>query len=274
MLTAIPTNRFSRGNLLIASLLFAATADAEWTLIWSDEFDYQGTPDPAKWNIREWPPGRVNGELQAYTDRRKNLRVERGHLVIEAHADPEHAFTSARIDSRGKRAMTYGRIEARIRFPAARGTWAAFWMMPSDASRFGRNEEEGWYWPNSGEIDIAEHVGFRPDAVHAAVHSKAAYFKQGNHRRDLAELPGGADLFRVYAVEWFEDRMEFFVDDRAYFEVENKGRGWEWWPFNHDFHVILNLAVGGSWGGRKGVDRDAFPQKMLVDYVRVFEPDG
>ncbi|EXJ16146.1 glycoside hydrolase family 16 protein [Imhoffiella purpurea] len=260
-------------SLLAACLLVSAQASADWRLVWGDEFEYEGPPDEEKWNIENWPPRRVNNELQSYTDGPENVRVEDGTLVIEAHGDPdeEGVFTSARIHSQSMGASTYGRFEARIRFPDARGTWSAFWLMPTDPSLYGWNEEEGWYWPNCGEIDIVEHVGYEPEVVHASVHSKGAYFKNGNQRTDQIAIPDAADGYHLYAVEWFEDSMEFFVDDLSFFRVDNDGQGWEWWPFDHEFYVILNLAVGGSWGGRQGVDVDAFPQRMLVDYVRISE---
>jgi len=259
--------------LLLCCPLFAPVALADWHVVWSDEFDYVGPPDATKWNVENWPPRRVNNELQSYTDDPENVWVENGRLVIEAQVDPDDdsLFTSARINSRGMGASTYGRFEARIRFPDARGTWSAFWLMPSDPSLYGWNQDEGWYWPNCGEIDIVEQVGFEPEIVHASVHSKAAYFKNGNQRTDQVEIADAADVYHRYAVEWLEDSMEFFVDDESFFRVENNGEGWEWWPFDQEFYVILNLAVGGSWGGREGIDLDALPQRMLVDYVRISE---
>ncbi|NEV65415.1 glycoside hydrolase family 16 protein, partial [Thiorhodococcus minor] len=152
----MPFSRFSIPLLATLLLASATTVDAEWRVLWRDEFGYTGPPDPDKWNVAKWPPGRVNDELQAYTQRPRNLRVEDGKLVIETHFDPDAQprFSSGRISSKGKGFSTYGRFEARIRFPSARGTWSAFWLMPEDPSVYGLNKKEGWYWPNCGEIDI------------------------------------------------------------------------------------------------------------------------
>lgn len=264
-------------NLLFTLLLICMgvlTTNAQWTLKWSDEFNYSGVPDASKWNVTIWNPGNVNNEWQAYTDRSENLRVENGHLVIEGRHDWGNGFeyTSARINSANKGYTTYGRVEARIKLPEnAWGTWPAFWMMPNDPSMYGWNDENGWYWPNCGEIDIMEQVGYDENNIHGSVHSKAAYFKLGTQRTGHLYVNNVTNDYHVFAIEWFEDRIDWFVDGTKYYTVYNDGWGWEWWPFNYDFHVILNLAIGGDWGGAQGVDPNKWPRQMLVDYVRIYD---
>ncbi|MDA3893917.1 MAG: family 16 glycosylhydrolase [Salinivirgaceae bacterium] len=258
---------------LVFALFF--NVSAQWKLKWSDEFNYSGTPDASKWNVDIWDPGNVNNEWQAYTNRSENLRVENGNLVIEARRDWGNGFeyTSGRINSGYKGFTTYGRIEARIKLPGGWGTWPAFWMMPNDPSTYGWNDDENWYWPNCGEIDIMEEVGYDQNTIHGSVHSKAAYFKLGTQRTGHTTTSDVTANYHVFAIEWFEDHIDWFVDDNKYYTVYNDGLGWEWWPFNYDFHVILNLAVGGDWGGAQGVDPNIWPRQMLVDYVRIYEAD-
>lgn len=249
----------------------AAVQNAEPKLIWSDEFSTPGLPDSTKWsydlgtgcpNICGWG----NNELQFYTARRKeNARVENGLLFIEAHREAwkeNRAYTSARLVSKFKGDWTYGRFEARLKCPSGRGTWPAFWMLPSDWTYGG--------WPKSGEIDIMEHVGFKKDTVYATAHSVAFTNSKGTENTKAFYLPDIETAFHVYAVEWRPDRMDFFVDDVRYNTVLNPHKTTEEWPFDQRFHLILNLAVGGNWGGAKGVDESIWPRRMEVDYVRVY----
>ncbi len=258
-------------------------AAPEWNLVWGDEFDYEGAPDPEKWSIDVWPPRKVNDEDQAYTAREKNLRVKDGHLIIEAHLEDYGGarYTSGRLHSSGKGDLLYGRVEARALIPRGKGTWAAIWMLPSDPFRYATTCEEGedWQgssdcdaWPNSGEIDIMEHVGYQMNHVHGTVHSKAYYWVQWEQRKGRILIDDVADAWHVYALEWTPDRIDIFVDDSLYFTYVNEGTGWEAWPFDQPFHVILNIAVGGMWGrSGGGIDDSIFPQRMLVDYVRLYK---
>lgn len=233
-------------------------------LVWADEFD--GTAiDESKWAYEVQRPGWVNHELQNYTSRRReNARVEDGHLVIEGRRDwfGGHEYSSARLKTAGKASWRYGRVEARIQVPSGRGTWPAFWMMPNDFSRG---------WPACGEIDILEHVGYDPNRVHATLHAQA-YNWQRAEQRTAATLVGGAvSGFHVYALDWRADGIDISVDGRVYFSMKNPNQGNDWWPFDKNFYVILNLAIGGDWGGAQGVDPNVWPQRMLVDYVRVYQ---
>ncbi len=257
-----------------------------WQLVWQDEFDYEGPPDAEKWNIEEWPPRKVNDEDQAYTSRSKNVRVEDGHLVIEAHKEDfnDAEYTSGRIQSQGKGDFLYGRIEARAKLPRGMGTWAAIWMLPSDPFTYATTctDDPDWQgsedcdaWPNSGEIDILEHVGYEMGHVHGTVHTKSYYWAVWQQRKGRILIDDVDEVFHDYVLEWTPERIDVFVNDTLYFTYVNEGTGWKEWPFDKPFHVIINLAVGGMWGrAGGGIDDSIFPQKMLVDYVRVFQKAG
>ncbi|MDJ0758156.1 MAG: family 16 glycosylhydrolase [Woeseiaceae bacterium] len=259
----------------------------EWELVWSDEFDYDGVPDPAKWSYNIWKPGKVNLEEQYYTDREKNVRVEDGMLVIEAHLeDYEGAkYTSGRIHTEGKADFMYGRFDIRAKVPRGQGTWPAVWMLPSDAFKYATTCEAGadWQgsstcdaWPNSGEIDILEHVGYQMGHVHGTVHNRAYYWVNWEQRKGrLLDFDVDTE-FHVYSVEWSEDRIDMFVDDVLYFTYMNEGTGWEAWPYDHPYNLIINIAMGGAWGSAGGpTDDSALPQKLFVDWVRVYQmPDS
>ena len=253
-----------------------------WEMVWSDEFDGE-TLDAGKWSPNIWPARKVNDEDQTYTPREKNLRVENGNLVIEAHKeDYEGAnYTSGRVHSDGKGDFLYGRFEARAKLPRGKGTWAAIWMLPSDPFKYATTCEEGedWQgsstcnaWPNSGEIDIMEHVGYQMGHIHGTVHNEAYYWLKWEQRKGRILLDDVDTAFHVYALEWTPERIDVFVDDSHYFTYVNENTGWQVWPYDQPFHVILNLAVGGGWGrAGGGIDDTVFPQRMLVDYVRVYQ---
>ena len=251
------------------------------SLVWSDEFDAE--LDTTRWNIDIWAARVVNDEDQTYTDRAKNLRVEAGHLVIEAHKESlgNAEYTSARIHSRGKGDILYGRVEVRAKLPSGMGTWPAIWMLPSDPFRYATRCAEGdkWQgsascdaWPNSGEIDIMEHVGYEMGHVHGTVHNEAYYWAKWEQRKGRVLLSDVDTAFHVYSLEWSPERIDVFVDDTLYFTYVNEHEGWQSWPYDHPYHLILNIAVGGMWGrAGGGIDDSVFPQRMLVDYVRVYE---
>lgn len=247
-----------------------ADNDGTWTLVWSDEFDMEALPDATKWGYDAGDHGWGNQELQNYlaADER-SARGTGGHLVITASVDSsgaEKVYRSARLVTKNKGDWTYGRIEVRARLPRGRGTWPAIWMLPTDNAYGG--------WPNSGEIDIMEHVGFDPTRVHGTVHTGAFNHTRGTQVGDNRIVPTALDSFHVYAAEWHEDRIDFFIDNEKYFTFANSGNGPAEWPFNRRFHLVLNIAVGGSWGGQQGVDDTVFPQELRVDYVRVYRKGG
>jgi beta-glucanase (GH16 family) len=241
------------------------------SLVWADEFDYRGLPDTTRWNydVGDGCPdlcGWGNGELQSYTKGRpENARVEDGHLVIEARRESlgARSFTSARLVSRGRGDWRYGRFEIRALLPSGKGTWPAIWMLPTDWAYGG--------WPASGEIDVMEHVGFAPESIHASIHTAAYNHQKGTQRTNRIVVADAERAFHVYAVEWTPDRIDFFVDSTRYHSFENEKTGSETWPFDRRFHLVLNIAVGGMWGGMRGVDASIWPQRILVDYVRVYQ---
>ena len=270
-------------SLAALAFIFSLAIQAgDWKLVWSDEFDQNGLPDPAKWSYEE---GFVrNRELQYYTaGRRENARVVGGHLIIEAHKEQypnaryqadapegrwqqrrEHAdYTSASLNTRAQASWTYGRIEVRAKLPGGRGTWPAIWMLGTNMNAVG--------WPACGEIDIMEYVGHDPGVVHANVHTRGYNHARGNGRGARTALPDAEKEFHVYAVEWTPEKLEFFVDEQKYFTLENDGKGVDSWPFDAPQYLILNLAIGGAWGGQQGVDDAIFPQKFLIDYVRIYQ---
>ena len=255
----------------------------DWEMAWNDEFDVGHVPDATKWSYDVWPAGKVNTEDQAYTARRKNVRVEDGKLIIEAHREhyDNADYTSGRIHSLGKGDFLYGRAVIRAKLPAGQGTWAAIWMLPSDPFKYATTCEKGtdWQgsdhcnaWPNSGEIDIMEHVGYDMNRVHGTVHTRDYYWVNGSQRKASVEAENVAEEFHDYAIEWTPDRIDIFFDGVRYFSYINEDAGWEAWPFDHTYHLILNLAIGGDWGRAGGpIDERAFPSRMEVDYVRIYK---
>lgn len=251
--------------LVLAALRLTASEVPGWKLVWSDEFDKPGAPDPTKWGYEK---GMLrNHENQFYTDnRRENARVEDGKLVIEARKEKMERgdFTSASLITRGHADWTYGRIEVRAQIPAARGTWPAIWMLPNDKSKAP--------WPKCGEIDIMEHVGYDPSVIHGSLHSEAFNHVKGTQRTGTLKVPTASTEFHTYSIDWSADGIDMSIDGRNYAGFKKKpDDGVARWPFDKPFYLILNLAVGGSWGAQKGIDDAAFPQRMEVDFVRVYQ---
>jgi beta-glucanase (GH16 family) len=242
-----------------------------WTLVWSDDFERPGAPDPTKWGYDVGGSGWGNRELQFYTDsRRENARVEDGHLIIEARREPWSgaAYTSARLVTKGRADWTYGRFEIRARLPVGRGTWPAIWMLPT-VWNLGDGK-----WPDNGEIDIMEHVGHDPGVVHASTHSQKNQWRNQTQRTATIPVPDADRAFHTYVLEWDAQEIRMFVDERKYFTSAKAGGDWTSWPFDRNFYLVLNLAIGGDWGAVKGVDDSAFPQRMEVDYVRVYRRES
>ncbi|QEC53190.1 beta-glucanase (GH16 family) [Anseongella ginsenosidimutans] len=237
-------------------------------LVWSDEFNYQGLPDSGKW---VYETGYVrNNELQYYTRARpENARVEKGNLVIQARNDSlvidgkAHPVTSASITTQGRRDWTYGRIEVRAKLPGSKGTWPAIWMLGSNITEVG--------WPDCGEIDIMEHVGYMPDTIHVNVHTGKYNHADGTGKGGRTHVQAPFENFHLYAIEWMDDRIDFFVDEKKVFTFRNEGTGNAAWPYDKPHYLILNLAFGGAWGAARGVDINSLPQTYLVDYVRVYQ---
>jgi beta-glucanase (GH16 family) len=248
------------------------SSSSQWRLVWSDEFDRNGRPDPSKWGYNIGGNGWGNRELQHYTASKENARVEDGHLIIEARRDGlnDQPYTSARLTSQTKGDWTYGRIEVKAKLPSGRGTWPAIWMLPTVKS-YGNA-----YWPDNGEIDIMEHVGFDPDVIHGSIHTSAYNHTIKTEKTATLSVPTSRTKFNVYAIEWTPEEIRWYVNDNHYFTFKNERltnatADYKEWPFDKPFHLLLNLAVGGTWGGAHGVDESIWPQQMEIDYVRVYQ---
>jgi beta-glucanase (GH16 family) len=240
-------------------------APSNWELVWEDNFDFDGLPDPRIWNYEE---GYIrNNEAQYYTkERLENARVENGNLVIEARNDNwnGHKITAASVNTYGNKSILYGRVEVKAKLPTGVGTWPAIWML-------GDNHREGTGWPACGEIDIMENVGYEPDIIHANIHTKAYNHVKGTNKGNKITAEKPYENFNVYALEWFEDHIDFYLNDILYFTFKNEGTGNDVWPFDKPHYLLINFAVGGGWGGTKGIDDKIFPQKYYIDYVKVFK---
>lgn len=240
---------------------------AEYHLAWADEFEYIGLPDSSKWgyDTEGNDAGWGNNEAQFYTEARgKNAKVENGLLKITAHKDNFEGkeYSSARLISKAD--WKYCKVEVRAKLPDAFGTWSAIWMMPG-----------GWTfndgnWPDIGEIDIMEHVGHDLGVIHASAHSKDYQWQKQTQKTATINVPGVNKKFHNYILEWTPETMKAYVDDSLYFEYRNEGNGESTWPYDKPYYLILNIAVGGAWGSIKGIDANAFPQTMEIDYVRVY----
>ncbi|HEY1690863.1 MAG TPA: glycoside hydrolase family 16 protein [Polyangiaceae bacterium] len=242
----------------------AVVLDGGWVLVWSDEFDSGTAPDPSKWidtslNTTSSGPG-----WGVEYDEPAASTVSSGNLVITATQGADGGITSGAIDSKGKFQQTYGRFEARMKAPPGAGVWPAFWLM-------GDTNGEGW--PTCGEIDIVEIVGSAPKNAYGTVHSGNTTDPSQNTSTGGSYTSTGPDLsadFHVYAVEWSASSVAFYVDDNLYETVTPQTMtSGELWAFDHDFYILFDLALGGSWAGPPNAA--TFPATMLVDYVRVYQ---
>ncbi|MFD2036624.1 family 16 glycosylhydrolase [Belliella marina] len=272
---------------LVISILFTfmkdmslkAQSQNNWTLAWSDEFDYKGLPDSSKWT---YEIGYIrNQEKQYYTGPRlENVEVKRGKLFITGRKEkyPNEAFeagskdwkkaspfadyTSGCIITEKINAWQYGRIEVRAKLPRGNGVWPAIWMLGDDFSDIG--------WPDSGEIDIMEHVGTDPRTVHGTVHYPIANDQGYKSDGGKFSKKGPFRKYHVYAIEWSEARIDFYIDDVKYhsFEIDKAGEGSDN-PFRKPYYLLINLAMGAKWPGP--IDDKVLPQQFVIDYVRVYQ---
>ena len=280
----------------------AGAMPAEWQLVWADEFENSGAPDPTKWTHELGAGGWGNREVQTYTSDLANSRVEDGRLIIEVHQNRESrvpSYTSARLITREKGQWKYGRMEIRAKLPSETGTWPAIWMLAADTL----HSED--FWPDNGEIDIMEAVGYEEDPlfkeivgnpqlpnIHGSLHTAARH--GGNSISGKTYIEDASSAFHTYAVNWYEDRIEFEVDGVTYNTIYRSTviparnppeNPWEYWPFTQRFFLVMNIAVGGEWGGHfnstyypeaspygpDGIDHEGvWPQRMEVEYVRVY----
>lgn len=259
------TNFGERAGITAVKMWEVFPEAEDGSLVWCDEFDYTGPPDPSKWSCEIGDHGWGNGELQAYTDDPSNVWVSDGVLRIQAKRQSlgQRNYTSSRLTTKGKADWQYGRIEVRLRPPSGRGTWAAAWMLPTN-NKFGD-------WPMCGEIDIMEHVGHDAGKIHGTIHTEMCNHKKGTQVGNILNVD--LEQWHTYGVAWSHDRLNFSYDGHRYLTVtKEKWASEEAWPFNKPFFIVLNLAVGGDWGGQKGVDDVAFDagQMMEVAWVRVY----
>ena len=205
-----------------------------------------------------------NKELQYYTKEKDNVRLERGHLIIEAKNEYYKGsdFTSARIKT--KKSWKYGKFIMRAKLPKGVGTWAAFWGLPTDWKYGG--------WPYSGEIDVLEHVGHNEGHIVSSVHNiaKSGDLYKSDQQNNLF-LKDACDTFNDYKLEWNEEKITTYINNKKIFEYQKNDKKWQHWPFDEKFHFLFNIAVGGNWGGEKGVEKSDFPTKMEIDYFRVYK---
>ena len=273
----------------------------DYELIWSDEFDYAGRPDADKWTFEtgnhQWP----NRELQAYSDRPSNVFVKDSCLHIRGikEKDGEREYTSAKITTHDRASFKYGYFEFKVKLPRGLGSWPAIWMMPElarpkypDWVPLDDNKRPRWSelteeqremirppehmrWPNCGEIDIVEHIGRMENHLLFSLHCKNhnhANKATKPYTTNVAFSEQLCDDFHIYAMEWTEDYIEYFVDGKSYCRYnrsDDENTGFDSWPFDQPFFLIMNIAIGGGLGGP--VTDAHLPFEMLVDYVRVYK---
>lgn len=270
--TMIPAGVAHSEDINAKSSTASQSVSKHGSLIWSDEFNGPNgsMPDPAKWNVVVDGSGFGNRELEYYTDRTRNVHEADGNLVITArkenHAGKDgvpHLYTSGRIETAGRFQMQYGRIEARIKLPKGQGIWPAFWMLGSDF--------KSAPWPDCGEIDIMENVGFEPSKIHGSLHGPG--YSGGNPLSGVYALPNQARLsddYHLFALEWEPKEIRFYIDDHLYeTQTPSDVPPGKKWVFDHPFFIVLNVAVGGYWPGDPD-QTTQFPATMHVDYVRVY----
>ena len=244
----------------------------QWTLVWSDEFDATNgsAPSSSNWVLETGGEGWGNNELESYTNRTDNASIQDGNLVITAKKEAftgsdgiAREYTSARMKTQGKVSWKYGKMEARIKIPYGQGIWPAFWMLGDDISSVG--------WPGSGEIDIMENIGKEPSTVHGTIHGPGYSGANGIGKAYSLSSGAFADDYHVYTLEWQPNVLRWYVDGTLYSTLTpaNLPSGSRW-VYDHNFFIILNLAVGGNWPGNPD-GTTVFPQQMLVDYVRVYQ---
>ncbi len=257
-------------EIKVTQMSNAITTPEGYTLVWADEFN--GGPSlGSDWVAENWPAGYVNNELQIYTSRpvdgKSTLVVEDGFLNITCFKASDGKIYSGRVNAKPTTGWLYGYFEARILLPKGKGTWPAFWMMPANVD-WNTNP-----WPKCGEIDIMEEVGANPNYVSSSLHTEKYNHTLGTQKTREIKCDGAESSFHVYALEWTEDEITTYVDGQVLLQASraSMGNDHDSWPFHYAFYPILNLAWGGNWGGYKGVDDNALPVTMKIDYVRIFQ---
>ena len=249
-------------SLFLSLFLMAIHLNAqEKKLIWEENFDGEALNEK-NWNYElgdgcPWMCGWGNSELQIYT--KDNHRLQDGYLIVTARKE-EGKYTSTRITTKGKKEFKYGRMEARLKLPMGSGVWAAFWMLGSNIGKVG--------WPMCGEIDIMEYVGREPGSLFTTLHTKDSHGNSKNTHKDAVK--GIDEGFHTYAAEWTESQISFFVDGEHFYTFIPENDSEEVWPFDQPFYFLVNLAIGGNFGGKE-VDDSIFPVEYVIDYIRVYQ---
>jgi beta-glucanase (GH16 family) len=259
--------RIALSLLTITACASTATnpaANLNMKLVWSDEFDGTGLADSSRWAYEKGVLR--NKEAQYYVaNRLENAQMRDGRMVITARKESWEGsqYTSSSLTTRGKFEFRYGRVEVRAKVPRGRGAWPAIWFLGANIGSVG--------WPKCGEIDLLENVGYNPDRVFFNVHTKKYnHTKKTNKGANIA-VNNFPDEFHTYTLDWTPDKLIWSFDGKSVFEFVNEGNDEDAWPFDKPIYLILNLAVGGTWGGQKGIDDAAFPMEYLIDYVRIYQ---
>lgn len=259
-----------KSEIKVSQLSDVVNVPEGYTLVWSDEFN-EGTVPGSDWVHENWDAGHVNHELQTYTDKvvdgKRTTEIKDGFLNINCFKGSDGKIYSGRMNAKPSTGWLYGYFEARICLPEGKGTWPAFWMMPSNVD-WGTNP-----WPKCGEIDIMEEVGADPNEVSSSLHTENYNHTKNTQKTHAMNCAGAEGGFHTYALEWTEDAITTYVDGKVQLKAlkSEMGADHDSWPFHYAFYPILNLAWGGDWGGYKGVDESALPVTMKVDYVRIFQ---
>lgn len=259
-----------KSEIKVSQLSDVVNVPEGYTLVWSDEFN-EGTVPGSDWVHENWDAGHVNHELQTYTDKvvdgKRTTEIKDGFLNINCFKGSDGKIYSGRMNAKPSTGWLYGYFEARICLPEGKGTWPAFWMMPSNVD-WGTNP-----WPKCGEIDIMEEVGADPNEVSSSLHTEKYNHTKNTQKTHAMNCAGAEGGFHTYALEWTEDAITTYVDGKVQLKAlkSEMGTDHDSWPFHYAFYPILNLAWGGDWGGYKGVDESALPVTMKVDYVRIFQ---
>ena len=260
----------NKSNINVTQLNYNVSAPEGYSLVWSDEFNYVGKPG-SDWVIENQAAGWVNNELQTYTSRevdgKLTLEVKDGFLHVNCFKGSDGKIYSGRMNAKPSTGWQYGYVEARINLPKGKGTWPAFWMMPSNVDW--TNDP----WPYCGEIDIMEEVGVDANKVSSSLHTGNYNHTKNTQKTHEMYLAGAEGEFHTYALEWTPETITTYVDGKVQLAVKKSEMGTDHasWPFDRPFYPIINLAWGGDWGGYAGVDEKALPVTMLVDYVRIFQ---
>lgn len=242
-------------TVLISSFVLSQSKKG-YKLVWKDNF-CGITIDSVNWSHKVAPPGWVNNELQRYTSG-ENAKVQNGKLLLTARNE-NNEYTSSRLITKDKRIFTYGIIEIKAKLPKGNGTWPALWMLGNNIDQVG--------WPACGELDIMEHVGHKTGVVHTSIHNDSGYGATPYSSKINIEKP--YDRYHIYAMEWTETYITFYVDGKAVYNYKPVELNAATWPFDKPAYIILNIAIGGTWGGK--VDNSIFPTTMTIDWVKLYQ---